>query len=215
MKQAAKLKLLSINVKLFLWFWLIILITGLTTAFIVNHYSISQVVMPIHYDDNRILQHIQRGNNKGRFLKISHVMEQIVLPKKSKSLVIKNVKTGEFVSSNPTQSVFFLDYLAKANFQKRMTVRIPDGRITGPLKIVLEKQNYRVYITDKAPAPHMGLLYRELPVWLKVLIPFLVSLGLCWLLARSLSKPIYHIKYAAKQLGDGDFSVRVLSLIHI
>jgi two-component system sensor histidine kinase CpxA len=50
---------------------------------------------------------------------------------------------------------------------------------------------------------------QELPSWIRIAIPVLISFILCLLLARSFSKPIATIKKAASELGKGNLATRV------
>ncbi|WP_440874985.1 ATP-binding protein [Thalassotalea sp. PLHSN55] len=200
---------MSINVKLFLWFWLITITSVIATIAITNQLNKSSTRLSLYRGDAKQLEQIEthllnaRPNNIKRFVMFS--------PRRyGDAIVIKDMLTGKVVSNVREKITPFADYIAKNDFDNEMkTIRLAFGRITGPKMVSFNNKEYQLFYTGRAPSPSIARKFMKLPAWLRLMVPLFISFVLCWFLARTLNKPLRRIQNAATQLGDGDLTVRV------
>jgi len=204
----------SIIFKLFICFWLIAILSVVITRLISTQFSDDSVILPAHKDDLRRLHFITRAVDK----KPPRSTEAFLLrlqkrmnhgPNRPATIWLKEVESQNLYSLGLNKHKSLAQYLKKNTFSDVVSIQFPYARITGPLNITLAKTDYQLYITSKEKNPHIGLLIMQMPAWARIATPIIISLLICWLLARSLTKPLLRIKRSATQLGDGNLSVRV------
>lgn len=209
----------SFSIKLFTWFWLIAITSIFSTRFISHQISndayntvVSEV--PMH-------EELRQLHNTARKIKRSKIqnIEQLLQEK------IQRFTKGPFniwfksIDDKPTVSSLFLlpprhqqaltYYLDKEVFDQPITSNFSHTRLIGPVLIDINQQQYQLFISRKQHKRNFGRIVQELPSWIRIAIPVLISFILCLLLARSFSKPIATIKKAATELGKGNLATRV------
>lgn len=216
MKTKLRIWFSSIIFKLFISFWLIAILSITITQLISSQFSDNGVILPAHEDDlmrlhfitrlieNRspanidvFFQHLQKRKSKGR------------MKPKPATIWAKNIKTKTLYSSGKNKHKSLAKYLEKNTFTDVISVQFAYARITGPLNISIANNHYQLYITSKNRNPDFRVFIMQMPAWTRIAIPLLISLIICWLLARSLTKPLLTIKKSATKIGDGDLSMRV------
>ena len=209
----------SFSIKLFTWFWLIAITSIFSTRFISNQISndayntvVSEV--PMH-------EELRQLHNTARKIKRSKIKNIDQLLQAKLQQFIKGPFNIWFksIDKNPTVSSLFLlppkhqqaltYYLNRQKFDQAITSNFSHTRLIGPVLIELNKQQYQLFISRKQHKRNFGRLVQELPSWIRIAIPVLISFILCLLLARSFSKPIATIKKAASELGKGNLATRV------
>ncbi len=198
-------QLYSINIKLFLWFWLIAITSIISTQFISQQLAQDVLILPPHPNDQ---QSLYNTANKIRKHKPKNLADFLTKYQKNKHslLLIKDVKTN-IISPKINRFNDVFQYLEKNSFNTPTTIKLSNARITGPVKIKRGKK--QLYIVHRDKKRNFGLMVRQLPYWLRIAIPVVISFALCWLLARTLSKPISTMKKVANQFGNGDLSARI------
>lgn len=198
----------SINLKLFLWFWLIIIASVVTTKQVSELLAQNEVELPLHIDDDRKLNFFYRQLMRSQPADIQHFVDRI--PKRrGRTLLVEEVGTSSVFSNSLRKYQDFEEYIRQHKLIELSSLHLPGGRLTGPKLVQIDDKQYRLYIADKSPKPRLSSKILQLPVWMRIIIPVLISFLLCWVLARTLSRPIYRIQAAANELGDGDLSKRV------
>jgi len=197
----------SIGFKIFLWFWLFALSSIIATRFISIQFSNNSVVLPAHPDDqqklNRLVKRIQAQG-----MSIRDVLHNAPLPS-HEAVIIKDIATGKIRSGKKRFVRHLVHYLKENSFSSITSIQFPFGRITGPKFLTVGKKKVQLYFVSRGKSAHFNSFIMQLPYWLKVAIPIIVSMLLAWLLARSLSKPILAIKQAATAIGNGQLDARV------
>ena len=201
--------LMSINVKLLLWFWLITLVSVIATGFVTHQLYRPDLHAPLYKEDAKMLTQISMQLINAKPKKIKHFF--MFAPRRwGNGIVIKDTHSNEIISNQRKGISPFAKYIAEHDFDNEMmTIRVDEGRITGPKLVSMNQVNYQIFFTDRTPPPSIDRLFFRLPTWLKILIPLIISFIFCWFLARTLTKPLHRIQDAATHLGDGDLSVRV------
>lgn len=205
-----KKTLSSIGVKLFLSFWLITLASIVITRFVFAQIEHQSIIIPNKQEDIRKLEKYAKRITKKAPQNIDSILKRAPFPP-GISILIKDVNTQEVFHNNRRDSETMASFLSKNSFSNLTTIQFPFARVTGPKQIQVNNSNYQLYIVVKSKHPHFGSMFMQLPFWVRIIIPLLISLSLCWLLAKTLTRPIIAIKHAATEIGKGNYQARVLN----
>jgi len=214
MKTKLKIWFSSIIFKLFISFWLIALLTITITRLISTQFSDDGIILPAHEDDLMRLHFITRLIEARSPTNIDEFLQRLQKRKgkghnKPATILVKNLSTKTLYSSGKNRHRSLARYLEKNSFTDVVSVQFPYARITGPINVSIANNNYQLYITSKTRNPDFRVIIMQMPAWTRVGIPLIISLIICWLLARSLTKPLLSIKNSATKIGEGDLSIRV------
>ncbi len=212
MLQVIKKQLSSIPVKLFLSFWLITLLSISITRFVYHQLEQESIIAPTHHGDLRRLHHAGRKLSTRQFTSIHALLKKVPTPHDI-DLVLKDVNSQQVFVNRERHLRGISEYLQKNEFTNVTTVQFPFVRLTGPELITLNNSQYQLYLAHKTRPPAIGSMIMQLPIWLRYFIPLTVSLLLCWLLARTLTKPLIAIKQAATDIGNGNYQSRVSQVV--
>jgi len=203
----------SIGAKLFFWFWLVAIISIVSTHLISSqlsdqHIIKNNVVLPVHHPDMRQLHKIVRYYNFHPSESISAFLKQLRKNKK-RNLWLKDPQKQQVFSVKRKANKQIKKYLLEHNINQPLSVKFQQVMLTGPVRISINDRNYQLFtaMTRRHEPPLFFV-----PLWLRISIPVVISFFLLWLLARSLSKPILKIQQAANKLGNGDLNTRVSQL---
>ncbi|MCJ8320132.1 MAG: ATP-binding protein [Colwellia sp.] len=207
----------SIIFKLFISFWFIALLSITITRLISTQLSDDGVILPAHQEDLMRLQFVTRIIENRPPANIGIFLQRLQKRmgkghKKPVTIWAKNINTKILYSSTKNRHRSLASYLEKNSFTDVVSVQFPYARITGPINISIANNGYQLYITSKNRNPDFRVIIMQMPAWTRVTIPLIISLIICWLLARSLTKPLLTIKNSATRIGDGDLSIRVESI---
>jgi two-component system sensor histidine kinase CpxA len=208
MGQGIKRFFSSISVKLFLWFWLVTIISISATRIISTQLGDNAFVAPIHKGDLRRLNNIVE-----RFTEQPHASIQFFARNFGRfehaTIWLKDPETNTVISSRNDIMKELANYIANNNFTDVVSVQFSYARLTGPLPILIEQKPYLIYYSTRTKHPPFGMFIMNLPKWARIAIPASISFILCWLLAQTFSRPLARIQKAAKQIGSGDLSTRL------
>lgn len=196
----------SIGVKLFLWFWLIIAISVLSTSFISHQIAQDILILSPLASDLKKLKSTTAKITKANPKNIQKFIQYAQFNQNS-FFVIKNIKTNS-IYPEPEKFNDATDYIRNSTFNSLTTIKLPDSRITGPTAISVQDKPYYLYIVHRNKRS-INMVLKQLPYWLIISIPVIISFILCWVLAKTLSKPISQMKQVANQFGNGDLSIRL------
>jgi len=198
----------TIGVKLFLCFWLIAICSIALTRYVSTQLEQESIILPAHPNDLRKLKHLTKRITAKPPRSVKSLLKHI--PSfRGAGILLKN-KTTNKVHSNKKRFIRnVIPYLEKNSFNHIASIQFPYVRITGPETVEVNHVSYQLYYASKGKSPHISALVMQLPFWVKIIIPLLISMSISWLLARSLSKPLLKIKDTAKSFGNGDFTARV------
>ena len=207
-------QLSSIKVKLFIWFWLIIVTTIAVHRFVTSQMNIDHIPVPVDRVDLHRLTMFQQWLEKAKPQSIQEATEKLNSRRKmsvhSKHLVFKNITTNDITLSSHRRKTKLINFLKVTKLDNIETWQFINFRLTGPVNVTIGKQTYQLlYLRKSGPPKHFGMFVMQLPLWIRLGIPVIISTLFCWLLARSLSRPISNISKVAQQLGDGQLSARV------
>lgn len=196
--------------KVFIWFWIVIFAVIAVTTAVVHQFDPAPEFFPIHTHHlqhlNRVAVNLKTSNNwlnapqeafKQPYYK--HQRPFLVVPK-GKQEIYSNIRLPRMLIS---KHVFAL-----TNSTSPQNIHIGDIRLNGPLNIIKNGQEYQVFLIfiprDRTPSSRI----RDLPLWIRVLVPLVLSALLSYLLARSLTKPILKLRETTQQLAQGNLDSR-------
>jgi len=208
----------SITIKLFIWFWLIAIISIASTRFISQQLSNEAfnkaAVQTATFNELKQLGRVQKHIKHYKVDSITSLKNSPLqkLSKRPINIWIKSINQAD------AQSLFLLpgkhqqaieQYVNNHQLDKPETHLFFHTRLIGPRTITIENKQYQVFISKKRHRHNFGQLMQQLPTWARFGIPAFISFVLCLLLAKSFSRPIRTMQHAASNIGNGDFSTRV------
>jgi len=201
----------TIAFKLFLSFWLITIFSIAITRFVSTQLIQESVIVPNHQSDMRKLSHLADRINQMNSSSISYILDHTSSPKGS-SLLIRDDITHQVFYNKTRYLRNISSYLAKNSITQSTTVQFPHFRISGPANITVNNQPFQLYLAHRTKRPHFSSIIMSWPTWVHFLIPIFVSLFLCWVLAKTLTKPLSAIKNATVEIGKGNYKARVVKV---
>lgn len=201
-------KFSSIGAKLFICFWLIVILTIGITRLVSEQFRTKSFIAPSHQPD---ITRIQRVANKIQRYTVTTPQQVLtVLSKRDgRELLLKNSSTNEVYAAENWQIESLQKFLAENNLESLTTIKFEFYRMTGPVVIDVAGTSYQLFIASRDRKPHFGNILYHMPIWLRLAIPIIISSILLWLLTRSLTKPLIVMQKAAARFGDGEFSARI------
>ena len=211
MTKYFKLWFSSISVKLFFWFWIVAIISVLSSHFIISQLAEDSLILPAHRGDMRQLHKIVRYAKHHTKLTIQQFLHSLPTYKANNVWLKDNTKSQIYTAKKHTNKVL-KNYLLQNSLTDPITIQFRKLRLTGPLTIYTKGQNYQLYVSNYSNHRIPPLSVHRIPLWLRITITVAISFFLLWLLAKSLSKPLLKIQQAANDLGNGKLSTRVTEL---
>ena len=201
-------KLFSIHIKIFLGFWLVALLSIAITRFVSAHLGENRIVMAPHPADTEFLKHLTHKLSSNKPATIKSILYKHKKHRR-RVLIFKNLITNEVLTSGKRRLPLLHDFIEKRSFQKSATIEFPLARLTGPEVIQIGNQHYQMFVASLHRRVTFERYMMLIPTWVKFSIAAVVSFILCWILARSISRPLKRIEKAAAQIGEGNLKTRV------
>ncbi|MER2494439.1 ATP-binding protein [Catenovulum sediminis] len=196
--------------RIFLGFWGTVLVVVAVTIFINQQLNDFNKVKPLDgYQEHHLLL-AKKKLEKAGLEKLTYALRRIQKEGKLKWVVLKNLETGELLSHRKPRHLALKEFKQLAFEPKPLQVRLDDFLIAGPVDINIENTHFKLMLAYKL-SPRADF-YRALwhsPEWLKFLIAGLLTILPCWLIARSISKPIHKLNRSTHILAEGNLSHRV------
>lgn len=199
--------------RIFLWFWLAMLLIIITTAWIARQAFLERSLQPLNEKDQRSLAfHSKRLNQLNDLNSLTpEELPKVLMRMGQRShtdLLLINVKNKDIVSGFmprelPMQQVF-LDLVDQPS---SFSVRLPGWRFAGPAHINLGNIDYVLFVGKREP-PNLLRDIRHQPPYFLIAIAVVLSGLLCLLLSWSLVTPLRRLKSAANQMSKGDLTSR-------
>ena len=200
--------------KIFLYFWFMIAFTVISLVLIGSQIEPDYGDKPIPHRilskvdniEERLLRaRLQSSFNYERLLRSNRLNGQ--------QIIIYGRKGQPLKSSRPLPRDFDLSRL-DINSEKATTLASKEYIVYGPFKLgpfkhenLKLKQEYQLFILNgRKMHPMMG--FRDLPWWLRLSIPLVISAILSFLVARSLVTPIKNLCSAHRNLAQGNLDTR-------
>lgn len=198
----------SIGLKLFIYFWLIIILTVGATRIVSEQFRPKSYIVPNHHGDINKLERIDKLISRRSPATPQALLK--ILPKRMKSeLLIKSIASEKITYSQAPHIEKLADFLNDNNLDSLTTIKFEFSRMTGPKKIEINKIPYQIFIVSRDKKFRMGGFMVALPAWFRISIPILISSIFLWFLTRSFTKPLVAMQRTAARFGDGELTARV------
>lgn len=201
-------KFSSIGAKLFICFWLIVVLTIGITRLISEQFRTKSFIAPTHHSDIAKIKRIKHLIKRSPPTTPQEALT-LLSRKSDRELLIKNMHTSQVYDSNKRQIANLTRFLNDNNLESLTTVKFEFYRMTGPLAFDISGTPYQLFIASRDRKPRFGGLILNIPIWIRLAIPVIISSILLWLLTRSFTKPLIAMQKTATRFGDGEFSARV------
>lgn len=208
----------SFTIKLFIWFWLIAILSIASTRFISQQLSNEAfhktVIQKPTFNELKPLIKIKKYIKHYKINSIAS-LKNIPLQKLSNkpfNIWVKSINQADaqsLISLPGKHQQAVKNYINNQPFDKPETHLFFHSRLIGPKLITLDQNQYQLFISNKRHRKNFSQLLFQLPTWARFGIPALISFILCLLLAKSFSRPIRAIQHAASDIGKGDLSTRL------
>lgn len=198
----------SIGVKLFFSFWLIAIASFALSQAISSLLIQEAQLIEVNDIDRTILERVKTQIEKRekpnikRILKFSHELL-------GASLFLKSQDTEQLFYHKKRHSRMMASYLRRNNFENLTSIQFPFARLTGPIEVSINDETFQLFVATRVKHHEFTSFLIALPRWAMLCLPFVISMALCWLLARYLTRPIADMTTATEAIGDGDYKVRV------
>ncbi|NMP30522.1 HAMP domain-containing protein [Thalassotalea sp. M1531] len=207
-------QLSSIKIKLFLWFWLVTVCAIAATRFVSIQLNQEFVKVAIEPVVEKKLKYFVSLTEKVAPSDLWHYLHDKPKSRRMagafKHIIIKPQDENERLIGKHRIPREAIKFIHTTTFTEPSTWLLPKVEVSGPIKLTLHDQTYQVFYARKAERrKNVFTMMKQLPYWARIGTPLIVSFIFCWLLARSLSKPLSNISNAAKQFGHGDLSTRL------
>ena len=194
--------------KIFLWFWLMIVLTIFTLIFITTQIapSIEQSPVPsrIAYKVHNVEEHLNGSAARHSNADFSRLLRS--RRSRHDHLFAFFDEQGKMYSNRRLPKTFNPDSLD-------LDTLVPSAKVDndivayGPFAITVGEQSYRMFALEPY-APHPMRQFRELPAWLRIGLPLLISALLSYFLAHTLVHPIRQLRNAHRELAEGNLDAR-------
>lgn len=212
----------SFTIKLFICFWLITMISIASTRFITHQLSNANthavITQKARHNELRQLGKIVKRIERSHFKNITELLNtpHQKFIKSPVNLWFKPVddanKIISFIPLPTKHQKIISNYLSTGVFTTPQASILSHNKLIGPALVSINNKSYQLFTSQKLRKRNFGKMLNDMPYWIRIGIPTVVSLIFCLLLARSFSKPVRMIKAAATKLGQGDFTTRVEGL---
>ena len=200
--------LCGISVKLFFWFWFVIVSSVLITYVITLQFSESTSIAKPSTFHKKVLAKTQKELVALDQLQIKKIQRRF-LKKYNSHLIFKNLNNKRVFSPEGLQWKKIKTYISENDFQNKTSIEFINTRITGPQPLTFEGRQYHLFMATDNINQKFHFFMKQFPIWLRLLVLVIISFIFCWLLARNISKPLINIQHAAVSFGKGDLSVRL------
>lgn len=198
----------SIGAKLFICFWLIIILTIGITRLVSEQFRPKSFIAPSHHMDIAKLKRVKNIISQSNIVNPQQILT--LLPKrKNRELLVKNMQTNDVISSGNWHVSNLKSFLQENNLESLTTIKFEFFRMTGPVTINIGDTPFQVFLADRERKLRFGSFMLRLPIWIRIGIPIIISSVFLWLLARSLTKPLIAMQKTAARFGDGELTARV------
>jgi two-component system sensor histidine kinase CpxA len=207
-----KLTARSLLLKIFLWFWVTVIVTGiaLVLTFILEPRGVpkqwhSSLTESARYSGTIAVQTLERNGPASASTYLSQLERETYLKACLFDL------SGNVIAGNNCASFHSMAANVTASKNSDFNVKFGLARVALVLK-GSSGQNY-IFATELPAGPRAALGINRLAFVLQWGVALLVSGFICYLLTRYLTAPILRLREAAQQIASGDLSARASATI--
>lgn len=199
---------LGISVRLFIALWLVLIISVVATRFIseqindmFDHGKADQQQLSLL---KQTIKKIKEKNTE------SPRKIQLIFNKKTGQHLILQDLDNEKIYLPPGRHWHRLKYYLKRNVLTNPTnLGLRFSKVTGPVVLKTKHRSFLAFIATKEDKSSFSSMIYHLPSWVQLGLVVSISFFLCWLLAKTLIRPLLKIQQATVELGKGKLNTRI------
>ena len=136
-------KFSSIGAKLFICFWLIIILTISITRLVSEQFRTKSFIIPTHHSD---VAKVERINQKLTLTPVDTTEKLLstLSRKPGRELLLKNTNTNEVLASDKWQIASLQTFLTENNLDNLTTIKFEFYRMTGPVNVDVAGTPYQI-----------------------------------------------------------------------
>lgn len=192
--------------RLFLWFWVTLVLTAVTSAWLARmFYQPFQIEKPLNSDIQQLVSMVNDlERRKTEYDRFRTLLRDISMEKR-RSLIAVDVDTGKvFNDGGPPLREDEENLLAQfARQSNYISVQLGPMVAIGPVLVEFNGTSHAIFWRrpDGKGGPERMLTW---------IIPtaVVISALFCWLFAKSIVRPIRHLQHTGRQLAEGDWQAR-------
>jgi two-component system sensor histidine kinase CpxA len=199
---------LGISIKLFIAFWLVILVSVLLSYLVTmqfRHNPTQEMANPQQLKLLTTYQQQLTNQNQVRLKEITHKFHQ----KHNQYLLIKNLKTNKIHTPRKRMWSKVKGYLQNNSLENPVTIDFSFTQVTASQPIIINGQPIQLFIATELQRKRLVNLVNQLPFAIRLLFLLAISFLCCWLLAKSFSNPLIAIQKASEDIGEGKLGTRI------
>lgn len=196
--------------KIFLWFWLMIVLTITTMLFtshqIAPNIEDQPIPHPIFAQVQSLEDHMGRISRRPRFdFDIERLLRSPRLGGREQGFIFID-NNNKMLSNKPLPPGFDRQRLAIDSTEPH-TLLSEQHLFYGPFELNIKQSHFRLFVFHPY-RPHPLKTFRALPTWLRLGLPLLISALLSVVMAMSLVNPIRQLRNAHRSLAQGNLDAR-------
>ena len=200
--------ILGISLKLFLAFWLVILISVLISYIATMQFRHSPSQEQANPKQLTLVsQYAQKLAGK-KHIKLNAIQGQFHR-KYRQHLIIKKISNNKIFAPRKRRWSEIKNYLKKHPLDNPVTIDFSYTKVTSSQPIVINGEQFQLFIASKLQRKQLVSWVNQLPITVRLLMLLTVSFLSCWLLAKSFTKPLIAIQKASEDIGQGKFRTRI------
>jgi len=207
-KEKVKKFFLSISVKLFFTFWLVIITSVLISYLVTKQFWHSPTQEQADPAQVKILAQYSASLSNKRHVKL-RVVQDVFYRKYQQYLFIKNLETNKLHSPKKRLWSKVHHYIKRHALDNPVTIDFSFTQVTTSRPVLINGERMQLLIANK---PNRKLLTRwvtQLPITIRLFMLLTISFLSCWLLAKSFGKPLIAIQKASEDIGQGKLNTRI------
>ncbi len=199
--------------KIFVWFWLTLIAT-LTLLIVLSNFSPNQVdAEPLKGHRLKNIQHLAKSLNKAIKKRPEKSLKQLLSHPRlaqHKLLYVRSNDENGFFNRKKTPRID-TNLLSFSYQLKPQRIITKEFYAAGPVTLKYGDKQYQLYEIERLRHTPISFRLVLMPMWQKVLIGLVASLGLSLVFSRMLIKPINALKQGTTALANGKFKTRILN----
>lgn len=200
---------LGISLKLFAAFWLVILSSVLISYLVTMTFRQSPIQEQATPEQLSLLNNYASKLDGKTKIKIKELQRKFHR-KHNQDLIIKRLSDNKITQVNKRGWSPVKEYLKKHSLSNPVTIDFGFTKVTSSQPITLNNQQYQLLIARDIHRKRIVSWLSQLPIAIRIIMTLAISFLLCWLLAKSFTKPLIAIQKATKALGEGKLSTRII-----
>ncbi|PKG82119.1 two-component sensor histidine kinase [Colwellia sp. 75C3] len=199
---------LGISLKLFLAFWIVILISVLISYLVTMQFRHSPSQEQANPQQLKLLSMYTEKLANKKQIKLKAIQRSFDR-KHHQMLIIKKISNNKVYAPRKRGWIEVKNYLEKHPLDNPVTIDFDFTKVTSSQPIVINGEKFQLFIASEMRRKRIVSWVTQLPLAMRLIMLLLVSFLSCWLLAKSFTKPLIALQKASESIGKGKLATRI------